>query len=226
MSNVYAFSSLTGGTDDSYLDYFDGNDLADGDFAFGIVSGKKHNYVLDADSAATENSPYIISPDSNAGDKRWVLVAPVGPMSRVKAGRSTTQSISNATWTTVVFDDEEQDILSEYNNATGIFTAIDSGEYLIQTKIELATVACTAVDNRLIGAIYKNTGGGAALDKYGPRDEARYIGGNVVLGFLMSTVLTLSASDTIEIKINQNSGSSVNVTGSVALNWLTIDRIA
>jgi len=65
-------SCLTGGTA-GCLDTFDGSTLSDGDAAIVVASGIYYFYILDADSAASESSPNVISPNSSAGDKRWVL---------------------------------------------------------------------------------------------------------------------------------------------------------
>ena len=69
---VYARTALTGGSSVA-LDNIDGAVLADGDFALVMYGGNFYSYVLDDDSAAAESSPDVISPDSNAGDKRWIL---------------------------------------------------------------------------------------------------------------------------------------------------------
>jgi len=71
----YPAIALTGGADGA-LDAFDGSILKDGDSAYvDIPATQKHyTYTLDADSGATENSPLVISPDSNAGLKRWILI--------------------------------------------------------------------------------------------------------------------------------------------------------
>jgi len=68
---AYCRTALTGGTADS-LDAIDGSLLLDGDFAFVLAANVFYMYLLDADSAAAESSPGIISPDNNAGDKRWI----------------------------------------------------------------------------------------------------------------------------------------------------------
>jgi len=67
--------SLIGGGADA-LDAIDGALLSDGDHALVATLTGHYVYVLDADSAATEISPSVIAPDSNAGDKRWLLVDP------------------------------------------------------------------------------------------------------------------------------------------------------
>lgn len=64
-------SSLTGGGEGA-LDAIDGSNVSDGDRAI-VIADKAYFYVLDADSAAAESSPDVIQPDSNAGDKRWIL---------------------------------------------------------------------------------------------------------------------------------------------------------
>jgi hypothetical protein len=65
-------SALTGGASGA-LDAVDGNLLSDGSKATVVTDGVTYLYRLDATSGAAESSPSIISPDSNAGDKRWIL---------------------------------------------------------------------------------------------------------------------------------------------------------
>lgn len=93
--NIYGAVALTGGGTGS-LDSIDGNNLADKDVAVvAVQGGSAYFFVLDADSAATESSPAIISPDSNAGDKRWLLVysymtgMPAVPVASGGTGHST-----------------------------------------------------------------------------------------------------------------------------------------
>jgi len=72
-TKVYAATALTGGGSGA-LDAIDGTNLADGDCAVVFVAlGQVYFYTLDDDSGAAESSPAIISPDSNAGSKRWIL---------------------------------------------------------------------------------------------------------------------------------------------------------
>lgn len=70
----YNATSLTGGNTGS-LDSLNGQNPADGDKCLVVTaSGQTYIYNLDDDSALTESSPSVISPDSNAGDKRWILM--------------------------------------------------------------------------------------------------------------------------------------------------------
>jgi len=70
-NNVYPATALIGGAAGA-LDDIDGAGLADKDFSITAVKGAKaHIHVLDATSATAESSPDVISPNANAGDKRW-----------------------------------------------------------------------------------------------------------------------------------------------------------
>jgi len=68
----HAATSLTGGGVGA-ADAIDGIALEDGDVLIVVTSTSSYFYLLDADSALAESSPDIISPDSNAADKRWIL---------------------------------------------------------------------------------------------------------------------------------------------------------
>ena len=72
---VYIKTLLTGGTG-AALDSLDGDTLLDGDVCLigTVPTGDELSfYVLDADSAAAESSPNVIAPDTNPGNKRWLL---------------------------------------------------------------------------------------------------------------------------------------------------------
>jgi hypothetical protein len=68
---IYHRAALTGGGATA-LDGVDGASLIDGDRAFVMAGNVFYAYLLDADSGAGESSPAIISPDTNAGAKRWI----------------------------------------------------------------------------------------------------------------------------------------------------------
>ena len=72
-NGFYAAVGLIGGTT-GMLDEIDGALLTDGDGALVITATNVYLYILDDDSAAGESSPLVISPDDNAGTKRWILV--------------------------------------------------------------------------------------------------------------------------------------------------------
>jgi len=73
----YSATSLTGGGSGA-LDSIDGTSLTDLDSCIVFTLATVYVYSLDDDSAASESSPDVISPDANAGNKRWILVAALG----------------------------------------------------------------------------------------------------------------------------------------------------
>jgi len=78
-SKVFHKDDFIGGTDNC-LDSIDGAILQDGDTASVYKSVGNYivrvDFLLDADSATAESSPDVISPDSNAGTKRWIRCSP------------------------------------------------------------------------------------------------------------------------------------------------------
>lgn len=70
----YGATTLIGGTTGA-VDKIDGSRLNDGDVCIAYISSSvNYVFLLDADSAQSESSPTIISPDTNPGDKRWVQI--------------------------------------------------------------------------------------------------------------------------------------------------------
>ena len=70
-------ATATIGSADGALDSINGQNLNDGDRAIVATTTAVHFFYLDADSAASESDPDVVSPDSNAGDKRWILITTV-----------------------------------------------------------------------------------------------------------------------------------------------------
>lgn len=68
---AYAVDGGTAGA----MDAIDGSSLSVGDICE-VHNSTTHSIYYLAESAATENSPHIVTPDSNAGDKRWELAFP------------------------------------------------------------------------------------------------------------------------------------------------------
>ena len=82
---VYIKTALVGGANTA-VDGIDGDDLLDGDVCHAFVSDVLYAYLLDDDSGAAESSPDIISPDANAGDKRWILQNAYGLAAKAASG--------------------------------------------------------------------------------------------------------------------------------------------
>ena len=71
--NFYGAIAFTGGATGA-LDKIPGTNLATGDVAYVVTDEVFCVLVVDALSGAAEASPDIIKPDTDAGDKRWILV--------------------------------------------------------------------------------------------------------------------------------------------------------
>ena len=218
-NNIYPFSSLVGGINDSYLDFTNGASLIDGDFAFGVSDGIQYTYRLDAYSGATENSPYVISPDNNAGDKRWILMVPGGAFSHVRANHQVGSIIATSVITSVVFEQEKHDTLGEYDHTTGIFTAKCTGYYIVNVTIHWGSQSWGS-GNRCRIYIFKNT----TLLKYSI-DELQG-GGTFYVHQEANITIPLSVGDVIKVSINQDSGSNKSLYPSPSASMLTIDRLS
>lgn len=68
-----AVSGITGGVS-GYLDSFDGLSLQNGDSAVYMSSNGLYVWYLNSTCNLTEAAPFVVSPDSNAGTKRWILI--------------------------------------------------------------------------------------------------------------------------------------------------------
>lgn len=73
-TQMFTKGSLTGGTS-GCLDQIDGDNVLDGDKAIVVTSTRYYVYRLNATSGATESSPDVIAPDTNPGNKRWLLIS-------------------------------------------------------------------------------------------------------------------------------------------------------
>jgi len=217
MSKVYAATSLTGGVTGS-LDNINGSALNDKDVAMVTVQGgNMMPFVLDASSGASENSPYVISPDDNAGTKRWVMTGVQGAFSHVRATSNDGQT--RATGTTFIYEDEEYDDLGEYVHTTGIFTATYAGLYVISSSnlFSASWTASKILDATIIASTAPATTG---------RRWTAQLTTTINVPASVSTTLKLAASETIHIEIDHDNGGSVTSLGGADFNWLTIDRIA
>lgn len=113
-NNFYGAILLSGGATGA-LDAIDGAGLADLDAAIVQTDGVVYFYSLDATSGAAESSPGIISPDTNAGTKRWILqgVKGIGAWELIE----TIEASNDATIDFTGFD-------SSYDQFMGILSSI------------------------------------------------------------------------------------------------------
>jgi len=172
--NIYWAYVLTGGGDGA-LDKIDGSILNDLDAAIVVTLAARYVYSLDDDSGAAESSPEVISPDDNAGTKRWILtgISQIGvtPISAAQWGyvgdmnlgvvidsvpafraipsvNQTNFAVGAAV--TVVFGTVRFDIGGNF--AANKFTAPVTGKYLLNVSLWLLTVdsGATIYEIRLV----------------------------------------------------------------------------
>jgi hypothetical protein len=159
-NQVFAALSLTGGADGA-LDTINSSIVNDGDKCFVSTSGKfVYVYNLDDDSAASEDSPLIIKPDAETGDKRWILQAVIYPIEIFTLANDATPSVAEGdkfltggTTTITDFDDgftgQIIRVIAAHSltitDATNIF--LSAGGNWAMTDTDTLTLICKA-DNK------------------------------------------------------------------------------
>jgi hypothetical protein len=154
-------TSHTGGGDNA-LDSVNGTTLSDGYKAIIVTATNTYFYTLDADSAASEEatSYTVISPDNNAGDKRWVLETVVYDFASTTLANDATPSVANenffltgGTTTITDFDDgitgQVITVVAEHSltitDGTNIF--LNGSSNFAMTATDTLTLRCKA-DNK------------------------------------------------------------------------------
>ncbi len=120
-------TALTGGAAGA-LDSIDGTALQDGEVAHVFISDILYVYRLDVDSAAAESSPNIIAPDTNPGDKRWILQGLNGA----------SLNMPGLTASRPVFTDGSKNLVSNTMTGTGK-VVMDTSPTLVTPDIGAAT---------------------------------------------------------------------------------------
>ena len=136
---------------------------------------------------------------------------PVG----ARAYRTGTQSVSHATWTQVAFNTESYDPNGVFDHSSGYDYVVEAnGSYLITS-----TVYWAAWNNnvRCRMQIYVN-GSGVVLN-------LEVNGGTWDAQQCITDILSLSASDSVEIWVYQESGGSENITAGADATFMSVQRI-
>jgi len=135
--------------------------------------------------------------------------------SQAQGSLSGDQTISHSTYTTVVFN-SEYDVLGEFNTSTGGFTPLTNGNYFITSTI---TWKNTDANKLYVVRIYKNTEQGVATF-YQSAAAGTYT------PMAVSGLVSLTTSDTLYIKVYQNSGGNESIMGSEGCCIFTILKVA
>ncbi len=140
---VYLRTALTGGG--LALDGIDGSLLGDADVAFVMYSSVTYFYLLDADLGGAESSPDIIAPDTNPGNKRWVLQGstPIGGGGGAP---------SNAHYYT---NQVESGLSAEVVPSANVITLLTATDYAdFRSKAGLGTMAVETATNYVPKSLY------------------------------------------------------------------------
>lgn len=139
-----------------------------------------------------------------------------GNSSGCRVYRSTTQSITQNTWTKVEFDTEVYDNQSEFDNATNYrFTAKAAGVYNVTSVVTLDNLPDTYT---ALIAIYLN----GTIAFYG---TSYGVGAITDAKSVVTLPLKLAVGDYVEIHIFQNSTGALNIIAGGAFSYLAVQRI-
>ena len=137
------------------------------------------------------------------------LTVPTIAGSDVRAYRTTSTQAIGAGLTTIVFNAETRDTLSEFSTATGIFTAAAAGRYLVTTSVRCSNVVTgTAV----LIAIVKNSTTHAEKRYELNFDAAGGGAAFMTWSFDICDIVDLAASDTIKIQVSEAGAAALALT--------------
>jgi hypothetical protein len=142
---------------------------------------------------------------------------------RASANNSTTQSISNSTWTAVTFDTEDYDVGSMHSTSvnTSKFTVPTGGGgiYLLTAQVTFAANATGVRQIRFLkGSGATDIGGTSARSSVTATD---------IETLSSSLVVSLAAGDIVEVYAYQTSGGSLNIGSATAFakNRMTVTKL-
>ena len=137
------------------------------------------------------------------------------PIACFRAYKTTTQNVSNATATVIVFD--TQDFLegggSSYDTGNGVYTAGSTGRYLVVAAVQFTSTAG--------GTVYANIRRNASIV------AETTIAGSAGQGIFISDIVNVtSPNTTIDITVYQNSGGTRTIdNGANYKNYFAIYKL-
>ena len=132
----------------------------------------------------------------------------------VRAGSNAAQVITDTSFYIVQFDTETFDLLSEYNNGSGVFTATYAGYYRVHASIQINPVN-TAKSATLY--IRRNTVIQSGVTFYNVGTDSQNIE--------IHDIISLTAGQTIDIYFGTNDSSGATLGNNSGLQRLLIERI-
>lgn len=221
MSNFYGATSLIGGGSGA-LDKIDGAALAAGDGAMVITPTGMLAYTLDATSGAAESSPGIITPDTNAGTKRWILVSTaIGEISAVDNAVETAIAVAATDYQVTIFDANGIGVNTTPDHTQDHITLGHDGYYEVMVSATINSVGGGASKAKI--SVQKNNGSSIII----PPMKRNLAGGGGESGVIsMSGFANLVLNDTIEVWVQNLTGTQNYVIENIALSMHQIIEVA
>lgn len=215
VTNYSKYTCLTGGTADC-LDSQDGASLLDNDRAMVAVSGVFYYYRLNASSGAAESSPDVISPDANAGTKRWILENAKTNQSNVSGlTTASTPSFAGAALT------------DNTTISSGKSIGLSGGGAMTFTDAATDTIQ---IQNAQLEIIDTNATFYVAKDAYGTPTYKKTVGGNILARFTYGGtddgVMQLYSGGAVTTQISGGSGLNTYFNSNVGIGTTTFGTSA
>lgn len=170
-----------------------------------------NNAVLTADSAETTGLKWATAPSVSSA-----IVA-------ARYGKSTTQSISNATVTIIDYNSVDFDTDGAVTTGSSWKFTVPTGEggkYLIRASVYLQSSSNWGVTEACYISCYVNNGERARLDQINAQSTGTYrmfVNGAVILN--------LNAGDEVNIRIYQDSGAAVTIDSAAEYTHVSIAKL-
>lgn len=155
------------------------------------------------------------------GDQTWATPSSSGFASRVRVYLGSDQAVvTGAGYTKIQFNTEDFDGDSEFDSATNYrFTAASAGYYMVTCRVEINRAGNTVDDNIYL---YKNGSAFQPLAYYVQRSST----GGYNPFAIFTDIISLSASDYVEIFAIHGSGGSQNYISGPTHSYLSIHRLS
>lgn len=141
-------------------------------------------------------------------------------LAKVFATKTSALSLTNNAATTIVSWTTTYDVNSNFNAATGTFTAPATGYYVVSVQVVTATAAIAA--GSVASLTIVANGSSAAI---GETTYAAASGANTPITVQTTALVSLASGQTLTVQAFQNSGGAVNTTTNPNATYISIAQI-
>jgi len=185
-----------------------------------IIGANKADMISIVDAGSLYTATNVESALQEVKTTADAATTRLGTLSAFSVDKNDTQAIPTANDTKIVFDDEDYDENSEYDNATNYrFTAKQAGIYHFNASILLSASAWTAGQYAWL-ALYKGGGNYRILELFEIEANGTY---EITLKGSMS--IKLAIDDYIEAFVYHNRGSDTNIHNLASYNYFNGHRV-